>query len=223
MKTITYNEVLYRAAEAAGRVRTALPTPEATMLKSIIALELRSIWHYADWNELVPDPLQVTVTTSSTSNPYFSKNEGSTDPAAPEMGDILGIYTDNPRNPTAQWSDLAFDEGDDVVRLRPPEPVQPSWPWWYQLVAGVVPSQVWVEYVLTCPDLSSLTGDDLANYELPLKFGPWLAARAAGHLLAADGAVQLGSMQMDLARNYLQEIETRITRPEWRWKLRVRK
>lgn len=223
MRTITYNEILYRAAEAAGRVRTQLPVSEATFLKSVLALELRSIWNRCDWNELIPDPLQVTVTTSATSNPYFSKNEGSTDETAPEMGDIIGIYTDNPRNPTAQWSELGYDEGDDVVRLRAPEPVQPSWPWWYQLVAGVVPGQVWVEYVKPCPDLNALNGDTLANYALPEKFAPWLAARAAGHLLLGDGAQALAGVQFGLATTYMQEIEARITRPEWRWRLRFRK
>jgi hypothetical protein len=218
MKTITYNEVLYRAAEAAGRVRSALPVAEATMLKSILALELRSIWYRCDWNELIPDPLQVTVT-----NAAFSKNEGSTDPLAPELGDILGVYTGNPRNFTQQWFDLAFDEGDDAVRLRPPEPTAPAWPWWWQLLNGSMPSTVWVEYQLPCPDLNSLGATELANYELPEKFGPWLAARAAGHLLLGDGATAMAGVQLGMAETYRQEQEARITRPEWRWRLRVRK
>lgn len=223
MKTVTYNEVLYRAAEAAGRVRTALPTAEATLLKSILAMELRSIWHRCDWNELIPDPLAVTVLTNAANEPYFSKNEGSTDEAAPELGDILGIYTGDPRNYSQQWYDMPYDEGDDVVRLRPPEPTAPAWPWWWQLLSGSMPTQVWVEYVKPCPDLNPLSGTALAEYELPEKFAPWLASRAAGHLLMADGAQSLAGVQLGLAQSYMAEIEARITRPEWRWRLRVRK
>lgn len=222
MKTVTYNEVLYRAAESAGRVRTALPTSEATMLKSIIALELGEVWKEADWHFLIPNPLAVTVLTNANSEPYFSKNEGSTDPAAPEMGDILGVYTADPRNPNAQAVELAFDEGDNIVRLRPPEPTAPAWPLW-QTSFNAVPAQVWVEYLLPDPDLMALTGEALANYEIPAAFLPYLAARAAGHLLTADGATGMAGVQFGLAERYLDSERGRITRPEWRWKLRVRK
>jgi hypothetical protein len=218
MKTITYNEVLYRAAEAAGRVRTALPVAEATMLKSILAMELRSIWRMCDWNELIPNPLLVTVT-----NAAFSKNEGSTDEAAPELGDILGVYTGNPRDPAQQSYELAFDEGDNTVRLRPPEPSAPAWPWWWQLLNGAMPAEVYVEYMLPCPDLLAVAAVDLPAYELPEKFGPFLSARAAGHLLLADGATAMAGVQFGLAKSYQQDQEADITRPEWRWRLRVRK
>lgn len=210
MKTITYNEILYRAAETAGRVRTQIPVPEAAMLKSILSMELRRIWQGMDWNELIPDPIEVAVTDGQ-----FSKNEGSTNEAAPEMGDILGVWTGNPRNYSGQYLALAHDEGDGVVRLRPPESGTGD--------SVSMPETVWVEYQLPCPDLVGVAAADLAEYPLPEKFAPWLAARAAGHLLSADGATSLAGVQFGLAEVYLQEQEARITRPEWRWKLRVTK
>lgn len=214
MKTVTYQEILNRAAESAGRVRSALPVAEALILRSVLAMELRSIWNRCDWNELIPDPVQVTVVNSS-----FSKNEAVGD----VIGDVLGVYTGNPRDYTQQNFELDYDEGDDVVRLRPPEPTAPAWPWWWQLLNGSMPSSVWVEYTLPCPDLNAVSDSALLAYELPEKFAPWLAARGAGHLLMADGATAMGGVQFGLAETYLQEAVARITRPEWRWKLRVRK
>ena len=82
---------------------------------------------------------------------------------------------------------------------------------------------VWVEYQLPCPDLTAIATADLPAYALPEKFAPYLAARAAGHLLTADGATGLAGVQFGLAESYLQEQEARITRPEWRWQLRVQK
>jgi hypothetical protein len=61
MKTISYNEILYRAAEAAGRVRDNLPLPEAALLKSVFALELPRIWAGEDWDDLRRPLLAVTL------------------------------------------------------------------------------------------------------------------------------------------------------------------
>ena len=64
MKTTTYNEVLNRAAEAAGRTRDNLPTPEAAVLKSVFAVELNRLWFMADWPELIPALATASVTSA---------------------------------------------------------------------------------------------------------------------------------------------------------------
>jgi len=70
MNTITYNEMLYRAAEAAGRTRDKIPVSEAALLKSVFAQELRQVWGSCDWNQLIPEPLAVTVADRKFANPY---------------------------------------------------------------------------------------------------------------------------------------------------------
>lgn len=72
MITASYNDVLFRAAELAGRTRDKIPVSEATMLQGFLAVALQRVWTIALWPELIPDPLAVTVSA----NRQFSKNEG---------------------------------------------------------------------------------------------------------------------------------------------------
>lgn len=199
MKTITYNELLYRAAEAAGRTRDNIPTPESTLLKSSFALDLPKIWNGFDWNELIPDPVSVTVADRA-----FSKNEGDND----EMGDILGVYTVDPRT-TSKWVSLEFHEGDNTVRL-PPQ-------------STTLPDTVFVEYMLPCTDILAIAAGDLGATTFPLKFAGWLAERGAAQLLTADGDTGLAGAHFGLAESALASEAARITRPLWRRTIRYRR
>ena len=201
MKTITYAEIINRACEAAGRTRDKLPASEATLLKSVLAFELRKIWHAADWPELVPAIASQTVASNA-----FSKGEGTED----EIGDVIGVYTADPRTTTI-YEEVEWDEGDNTVRLHPTE------------YCRAIPDTVYAEYMLPCPDLLEVAADDLDDYEIPRRFASWLAARAAGHLLTADGQPALAGVQFGLAESYLADELARVTRPPWRMRLRVRR
>src|SRR5438105_4551069 len=107
MKTVTYNDVLYRAAELAGRTRDKVPVSEAAMLRGFLAAELMEVWNVAAWPDLTENPEQVTVSDRS-----FSKREG----AANEMGDILGVTTADPRT-TTKFRNVSFEEGDGEVKI----------------------------------------------------------------------------------------------------------
>lgn len=86
MKTVLYTDVLYRAAELAGRPRDKLPVSEATMLQSSIAVDLEDLWNRVAWPELNPDPLNVTVVGQK-----FTKNEAQTGGVALINNDVVDV------------------------------------------------------------------------------------------------------------------------------------
>lgn len=275
MKTIDYNEVLYRAAEAAGRTRDNLPLGEATLLKSVFALELRQGWRREAWTDLTPDLLAVTLddlkqfanpwqdvssvtmtgcnlaaangiyTLDPATGIYAQSNgytlqlsaglwsvvddvgqllryqsptliaaawtypNGGTAPAttytnAPlELGDILGIYSKDPRPPSTRWERLDFYLIGDQVQVLPGKS---GW---------VVPDMVYVHYMTPPPDLLALDATTLAATTLPLDLGNWLALRGAGHLLMADGAAALAGAQWGLADSAMADARLNLRRPVW--------
>ena len=206
MKTVTYEEIVNRACEAAGRGRSKLPAAESSLLRSALAIDLRRVWNGVDWPELIPDPAETAVTDGE-----FSKAEGTDD----ELGDILGIYSANPRSTTI-YDEVGWDEGDGVVRVHNADD-------------GSGYSTVWVESMLPCPDLTvdaelGLSGGETVDdYEMPARFAAWLAERGAAHLLTADGATVLAGVHFGLAESYLNAELERITRPPWRDKLKFRR
>lgn len=225
MKTVSYADILYQAAEATGRTRDKLPAQEATMLQGFIATTLREIWNgLYQWPELIPAIRTVTTTAG-----LFSKNEGSTNPSTPELGDILGVWTANPLS-TPNYVALRFDEQPGQVQLED---------------GG---GTVYVEYMLPCPDLMSATqwtatatyaagalvlyGGSLASpatstalnfytvatggtiagdspdtapakftvVSIPARFRNFLAWTAAGHLARADGQMAQGDELLALGQ-----------------------
>ena len=194
MKTCTYNDVLYRAGELAGRTRDKLPLSEATMLQGFLATELEDVWRSQAWPELVMDFVQVTCDA----NRLFSKNEG----LAGELGEILTVASANPRV-TTRYRCLGFEERDDEV-------------WVDEGLA-----QPWVEAMLPPPDLMSLSEAPLANQTLPGRFRNYLSFMAAAHLLNADvpgsGGVWLGLAERALAK----QVQRLAAPPDWR-QVRVR-
>ena len=204
MKTITYNEILYRAAEAAGRTRDNLPLGETSLLKSVFALELNRVWTGEDWDDLRAPLLAVALDANNAfPNPYVDANSVST-----VLGEVLGVYDQMPGGPTA-WQRLEFSRAADTFTVTP----KSSHPWYGNTP---VPSTVYVHYQLPCPDLLAITdAAELATTTLPLMFGNYLALRGAAHLLAADGAASLAGVQMGLAQSQLDFERTRIQRPAW--------
>lgn len=177
MKTVTYAEILYQAAEAAGRTRDKIPTKEALMLQNFLATGLREIWNANfQWPELIP-----AITSTAAAAGSFSKNEGT----ANELGDILGVWTANPQT-TTRYLALRFEERDGVVFL--PDGGQ---------------TLVWVEYMLPCPNLTELSGQTLLDYTLPARLRNYLAFSAAGNLLRSDGQIAHGNEMFDLAKRDL--------------------
>jgi hypothetical protein len=172
MKTVLYNDILFQAAELAGRTRDKIALSEATACQGFIATALREVWNSSyQWPELIPDILAVT-----TANGTFSKNEGSTDPANPELGDILGVWTNNPQN-NISYVGLRFNEQDNKVRVED---------------GG---GTLYCEYMLPCPDLmlfNTTTNPTLAAYPISIRFRNFLAYTAAGNLVRADGQMAQG-------------------------------
>ena len=174
MITVTYNDVLYQAADLAGRQRDTLAVKEATMLQGFIATGLRDIWQgQFQWPELIPDIIAVT-----TSSKTFSKLEGLTG----EMGDILGVWNNNPQT-TTSYLGLRFNEQDDKVRIED---------------GG---GTVYVEYMLPRFDLMTISGTPLAEYLIPDRFRNFLAFYAAYNLKLSDGALS----EADALRQRAQE------------------
>jgi hypothetical protein len=202
MKTIIYNEILFRAAEAAGRTRDNLPPAEAALLKSVFAHELPRVWYSEAWSELCPRPLPaVTVDPATHSFPLAQSGF--------EIGEVLRVFSQDPDG-NAPYVKLQFSKGDGVVFIHPPA-VYPN-----NVQPFPVPGTVYPYYISLCPDLLAITdATALANTALPLFLGNWLALRGAAALLAADGAIQLAAAQKSLADDALDFQRTRIVRPPW--------
>jgi len=198
MKTITYNEMLYRAAEAAGRTRDNLPVEEAAVLKSIFASELPDVWASEDWDDLRQPLLAVTLdSTRSFRNPYGTV----------ELGEVLAVLA-VPATGYSPWQRLEFYRTGDTYTVLP---------WLKDTEAGgqvPVGSTVLVYWQSPCPDLLGLDAAALAALTIPSVFGNYLALRGAGHLLAADGQAGLAGVQYRLAEEQLEFSRTLIQRPK---------
>ena len=203
MNTITFNEMLYRAAEAAGRTRDKIPVSESTLLKSVFAQELRQVWGSADWNQLIPEPLAVTVADRKFANPYTDDADVET-----TFGDILGVYSANPRLST-KARPLDWHQSDGYIHIAPD---------------GIFPTEgtAYVEYMLPATDLLAVAADDLGETEIPQFLGNYLAERGAAQLLVADGQPALAGVHLNLAKEALAFETDNITRPWWRRQIRVR-
>jgi hypothetical protein len=189
MKTVAYQDILYRAAELAGRTRDNIPLSEAVMIRGFVAVDLADVWNKHEWPELRPDPPNVTTIV----NQQFSKNEST---PLTEMGDILAVWTANPLIST-RAREVGFVEGDGVVKLD--EPI----------------ASVWVEYMLPAPDLMAVADNLLAAYLIPRRFSNYLALRAAGHLLNSDIEAS-GNSRLQLAEGALATELNRLVPPTWR-------
>lgn len=173
------------------------------MLQGFLATDLQNVWNRAEWPELKGGPVAVTV---GTVNPrQFSKNEGNGISGNPqEMGDILGVYDADPTQ-TTKYRDIGFEEIDGAVRID--ENL----------------GQVFVEYALPYPDLMAITDPvALAATTIPQRFRNFLAARAAGLLLKADGQDASAGALLGLAENALGQELQRIVIPERRNRPRTR-
>lgn len=197
MKSVVYTDVLYRAAELAGRTRDKLPTSEATILQSSLAVDLADVWGKAAWPELTPAPVETAVVDQ-----VFSKNEGEDD-EGDEIGDVLTVLSANPRV-TTRYRALGFQEGDNEVWID--EPL----------------ASVWVEAMLPLPDLMELDAEELAAYLVPQRFRNYLSLRAAAQLLASDGMQSQAAGLLQVADLALTTQMNRLpSPPEWR-QVRVR-
>lgn len=97
MRTISYNEVLYRAAEAAGRTRDNLPVTEATLLQSVFNVELARVWASEDWDDLRQPLLAVTLdANASFANPW--QNPAQLTVSGSLLAAANGVYTGSPVN-----------------------------------------------------------------------------------------------------------------------------
>ncbi|CAK0781000.1 hypothetical protein CCP3SC15_850011 [Gammaproteobacteria bacterium] len=190
---MTYDDVLYHAAELAGRTRDKLPLGEAAMLRAFLAVYYRQAWRRAWWPESVVDPEKVTVT-----NRRFTKREGT----ATEMGDIVGVYDRDPLA-TTLFTPLPFEERNGEVLVLDPA------------------AEVYVEYQAPAPELLGLTAAALSATVIPRRFAAALALNAAGHLLQADlTTAAQGQSYLRMADDALAEEQNSVVTPE-HW-IRVR-
>lgn len=271
MKTVGYNDVLYRAAELAGRTRDKLPVSEAKMMQGYFAVDLQGVWNAQAWPELIPDfyqaapngravtksqgatPVSCTITVSTDGTSVASATitaivtavtlvpgdqvvvSGGADAwfngtfivasvtdathftytivpqgaasaevghtcviTKAELGDVLGVYTANPRV-TTRYRGVSFTEGDNTIWLD----------------EGL--ALVFVEYMLPRIDLMSVLDANLAATNLPAIFSNYLALRAAGHLLRSDSQFASGDEMLALGEAALvREIQRLPPAPAWR-------
>jgi len=114
-----------------------------------------------------------------------------------EVGDILGIWTADPRA-TTRFRAIPYEEGDGVIQLFEDR------------------ETAWVEYQAPPPDLLSVLDQDLDEYDIPERFANILSYQAAGSLLRADGKFEAGNEYMAMAERLLAEESQRL-RPPRRW------
>lgn len=198
MKTVIYNNVLFRAAEFAGRTRDKILTSESTMLLGFIAAELNVMWRMACWPEL-SDNLSSYTPVNNNGIVTVTKNEG----LAGEIGEVLGVFTDDPRV-TTKARYVKFNEGNGQIYLL-------------ENLA-----KVWIDWMLPVTDLLSISDPNvLANTLLPARFFLPLAAKAGGWLLQSDGEVAAGNALKAMGEQELNRQAAEVTTPRWR-EVRVR-
>lgn len=196
--TITYGTIWNLAVRLSGRPVANVPLEEEAMLQTFFAAELPDLWVKEAWPELCDNLLAVTLTAG-----VFSKNLG----AAGEIGDILGVFTLDPRA-TPGWQRFPASrivEGNGQVRV------------------ATSLATVWVDYQLPVPDLldPALTEATLMASVLPSRFRLPLAFRGAAHLLATEDPL-LANKYLTLAENELQQQASHpsMTKPYWRTEVR---
>ena len=208
MKTTTFGDVLNQAFELAMRTRDKVPPQEQVSVQGFLATEFETLFDSQSWPELIPPVFNV----APVANRQFSKNEGSANPAAPEMGDLLCVMHRNPevcsrRDPCH----VPFSEGDNTVYVE------------------TNCSSLWVEYMLpypgvVFPDLApgQLAFATFLNQVLPRRFRNILAHKAAGHLLGSDGNAAGAGVQFGLANAALiNQINRLPPAPWWRGTARL--
>lgn len=114
-----------------------------------------------------------------------------------EIGDILGIWTADPRA-TTRFRTIPWEEGDGQIQLFEDR------------------ATAWVEYQVPPIDLLTVVDADLDEYDIPERFANILAYQAAGSLLRADGKFEAGNEYMLIAERLLAEESQRL-RPPRRW------
>ena len=205
MKTTTFGDILYQAAELAQRTRDKLPGQEQISVQGFLATEFQLLFTSQAWPELIP-----AIVAVAPANRMFSKNEG----AANEMGDILGVMHRNPETGSRRDPGyVAFSEGDNTVYVDSNA------------------TSLWVEYLLPYPGVTfvDLQPGVLAWPAFLLAVCPrrWrniLAHRAAGHLLNSDGNAAGAGVQYGLAQAALvSEILRLPPLPWWRATARLQR
>lgn len=204
MKTVTFQEILNLAANYAARTTAKLPVAEQTLLQAYLAGEFEPLLRGEAWPFTIPAVFNVTAVDRQ-----FSKNEGSADPLAPEMGDILAVMLRNPQ--TSRRGDpghVAFSEGDDVVNVETDA------------------TSLWVEYQLPYPGVTfpALAPMTLANFlaaTCPREWKQILARRAAAELLNADSDRAGMGVQYGLAEKALVSAINRLPPTPW-WRATAR-
>ena len=119
---------------------------------------------------------------------------------------MLGYYLRAPRSREEEpWFD--FSEGDNAVYIE----------------NGA--TEVWPVYMLPCPDLMLVAAGDLLAYKVPKRFRNYLAYRAGGNLLKADGDMAGAGVNFGLAKEQLAYEQTRAwdALPGWMKRVRLRR
>lgn len=88
---ITYEQIWDLAVSMAGQTQDNVTEKDSVLMQVFLAGELPDLWNKEAWPELCDNLTQVSL-----ANNAFSLNQG--DPN--EMGEILGWYPQDPRNPS---------------------------------------------------------------------------------------------------------------------------
>lgn len=212
MKTTTFQDILFAACEFATRTRDQIPVQEYVSVQGFIAAEFLTLWNLRAWSDLVPPVANVISgpLQGETSGNQFSKNVGQ----AGEMGDILGLYAQNPQT-HRHARPIGFYEGQDGDG----NPIV-----WVD--SGR--TNIWVEYQLpypgtAWPDLTLMNTAAFLPALCPLRFRNVLAHKAAAHLFGSDmgAAFQSGQFKLGEMELAAQILRPDMTPPPWRRTIRL--
>jgi hypothetical protein len=194
MANIGYDTIRDYAAVLAERIplsidpAAGLPDSEDELLALTFASELPDLWNREAWPELCDNLEQVSLTSFR-----FSKRIG--DPT--EMGDILGVYTADPRSASVGWSHLEYVEEGDYVRVLTES------------------AAVFVDWQEPPTALDDLTSAQRTAKTLPARFRRTLALLGAAALLDAEDAPKAASYRRQ-AEIEMQKQASRIQPAWWR-------
>ena len=211
MKTVTYQNILYRAAEMAKRTRDDIQNEEALMFQMFLGGELQKYWEESDWPELC-DNLASYAVTNTNGILTVSKNEGQPG----EIGDVLGVYWWDPRL-FSHAREIDWHEGNGQIYLVLPNG-------WGNPPANTSAQNVFIDWQLPSPDLTTITNTaTLAATTIPARFYLPLAMAGAAWMLKQDGEDQSAAVLEALAQQEIDRQAAKVERPWWRSRARVLK
>jgi hypothetical protein len=203
MKTVTVQSIIQNAASRAGLDGSSidsLPTTTKTIMVDNLGMHLRDAWEFFDWPDLCRTESRI-VTTGPDDDLYILIEQ----PAEIPMGEVFGVFLDNPATHAAP-REVAYTLENEKVRLP----------------AGT-PATVYVRYRVQPTELSSNLATALAT-TIPQILADYIKFSLTGDLLTEDGQLDKAQVMYGRAELSLVKETDKITfqqRQVRRWTAQV--